>query len=153
MKSFKFLFYFVLGMSFFLLSACDDEPKQITSVQTVDLALDDAFVVDNNSSHLMTVAVEYPKLSVSSIFSTNVKRPTISYLGSFSNIEEIPLLPVNATETSVDIHDGGGYLVELSVYDASIRDEVNYMVRILLSEIADDNGAVIGIRMQYQIAK
>ncbi len=98
----------------------------------------DSFIVSIPGSNLMSVKVDYPYISVSSIFSNVSQKPRIAYLGNFSSIDEIPLRQSAwqgyTFDTQAEIHDGGGYVATLATYDPFQREDKLWIVAMWFRE-------------------
>ena len=148
----KFCLYTAVVLSV-VLSLCSCETFEPTSVssKTLQIGLNDIFTIDSNRGHLLTVNINNPEISVSSMFSNVTAMPKIALVGQFNSTFEIPLTIPAVLFTAADIVDNGGYLITISTYDATTKADRQWKVRLFIKHIKDSGGNLSGLYVEYAV--
>lgn len=113
----------------------------------------DSFIITIPGNDLMSVKVDYPYISVSSIFSNVSQKPKIAYLGTYGSIDDIPRQESawedHSFSSEAKIHDGGGYVATLATYNPFQREEQQWTVLFRISERNSVSGE--SLRISYRV--
>lgn len=145
-------YYFVVMLSVVLsLCSCEQhEPASVAS-KSMQIGLNDIFTIDSDRGHLLTVNINNPEISVSSMFSNVTVMPKIALVGQFNSAFEIPLTIPAVLFTAADIVDNGGYLITISTYDATKKADRQWKVRLFIKHIKDSGGNLSGLYVEYAV--
>ena len=141
-----------LGLS---VSSCFDDDDALKLMASDDVELDQKdeklFTVEGNN--LLVMSVNYPYLSVRSIFSNVERKPTITYIGECGSIDDIPVHN-NRWDNydfggDAEIHDNGGYVIRMTTYNAYTKASREWLIAMVVREREGVDGPYI--RVAYRI--